>query len=139
VIYNLGITGADAYEGSNIYPLQTAGTLNKLSYAGGQFPLPSPSSRFYTVSGAASYACDMTNKQLLMYSDYAIANVQPSSVATLNSLASPRVLANNLSTCEISYTPGVLQRSGIVMVTLGFIQDTAKLSLMHLITIANSP
>jgi len=139
VIFNLGIEGSDAYEGSNIRPLQTFGTLSTLSFSGGAFPQPSPSSRFYVVSTATSFACDMTSKQLLMYSSYAIQSAQPSSIGALNALAAARPLANNISTCRISYSPGVLQRSGIVTVYLGFMQESAKVNLMHQINVVNSP
>jgi MSHA biogenesis protein MshO len=139
VIYNLGISGADAYEGTNIRALQTTGNLNTLSYNGGTFPLESPSSRFYIVATPVTYACDMSNRRLLMYSGYGIATSQPSSVAVLNTLATARVLANNVTSCNISYTAGVLQRSGIVTIHLGITQDTAKANLMHQVNIVNSP
>jgi MSHA biogenesis protein MshO len=139
VIYNLGIAGADAYEGTNIRALQTSGTLNTLSFSGGIFPLESPTSRFYIVATPVTYACDMSNRQLLMYSGYAITASQPSSVAALNALATARVLANNLTTCQISYVAGVLQRSGIVTIYIGIAQDTAKANLMHQVNVVNSP
>jgi MSHA biogenesis protein MshO len=139
VIYNLGIAGADAYEGTNIRALQTTGTLSTLSFTGGTFPLESPSSRFYIVATPVTYACDMTNRRLLMYSGYAITASQPNSIAALNALTTARVLANNVTTCQISYTAGVLQRSGIVTIYLGISQDTAKANLMHQVNIVNSP
>ncbi len=139
VIYNLGVSGSNAYEGTNIRPLQTTGTLSTLSFSGGTFPLESPSSRFYVVATPVSYACDLTNRQLLMYSGYAISATQPSSISALNALASARVLANNVTTCQINYTAGVLQRSGIVTIYLGLNQDSAKVNLMHQVNVVNSP
>jgi MSHA biogenesis protein MshO len=139
VIFNLGIAGSDAYEGSNLRPLQTFGSLSTLSFSGGAFPQASPSSRFYVVSTATTFACDMTNRRLLMYSGYAIQTTQPSSIASLNALATARQLANNLTTCQISYSAGVLQRSGIVTVYLGMTEDTARVNLMHQINVVNSP
>jgi MSHA biogenesis protein MshO len=139
VIYNLGITGADAYEGTNIRTLQTTGTLSTLSFSGGAFPLASPSSRFYIVATPVSYACDLANKQLLMYSGYAITTSQTNSISALNALATARVVANNVTSCQINYVAGVLQRSGIVTIYLGFTQDTAKANLMHQVNVVNSP
>jgi MSHA biogenesis protein MshO len=139
VIYNLGITGSDVYAGSNSHALLTTGNLNVLSFSGGTFPQASPSSRFYVVSTPVSYACDMTNRVLLMYSGYAIQAAQPSSVATLNSLASARQLATNLSSCQINYVAGVLQRTGVVTIYLGFTQDVASVKLMHQVNVVNSP
>jgi MSHA biogenesis protein MshO len=139
VIYNLGITSSDAYEGTNIRALQTTGTLSTLSFSGGTFPQASPSGRFYVVSTPVSYACDMTNRALLQYSGYAIQSTQPSSVATLNGLTTARQLATNLSFCQISYSAGVLQRTGVVTIYLGFTQATANVRLMHQVNVVNSP
>lgn len=139
VIYNLGIAGSDVYEGSNSRALQTTGNLNTLSFSGGLFPQPSPSSRFFVVSTPVSYVCDMTNHVLLMYNDYTMQATQPSNVATLNGLATARQLAANLSTCQINYVPGILQRSGVVTLYLGFTQDAATVTLMHQVNVVNSP
>lgn len=139
VIYNLGIPGSDIYEGTNIRALQTTGILSLLSFSGGTFPLESPSSRFYVVSTPVTYACDMTNKVLLMYSGYPIQTSQPGSVSALNGLATARKLANGLTACQINYVPGVLQRSGVITIYLGFTQDAATVSLMHQVNVVNSP
>jgi MSHA biogenesis protein MshO len=139
VIYNLGIAGSDAYEGTNIRALQTTGTLSTLSFSGGTFPQASPSSRFYVVSTPVTYACDMTNHVLLQYSGYAIQSAQPASVATLNGLATARQLAANLTSCQINYVAGILQRSGVVTIYLGFTQDAANVKLMHQVNVVNSP
>jgi MSHA biogenesis protein MshO len=139
VIYNLGIAGSDAYEGTNIRALQTTGTLSTLSFSGGTFPQASPSSRFYVVSTPVTYACDMTNHVLLQYSGYAIQSAQPSSVATLNGLATARQLAANLTSCQINSVAGILQRSGVVTIYLGFTQDAANVKLMHQVNVVNSP
>lgn len=139
VIYNLGIPGSDVYEGSNIRALNTTGSLTTLSFTGGNFPQASPSSRFYIVNSPTSYACDMTNRTLVIYTGYAIQATQPASITALNALATGRQLANNLSTCQINYVAGVLQRSGIVTIYLGFTQESANVALMHQVNVINSP
>jgi MSHA biogenesis protein MshO len=139
VIYNLGITGSDVYEGSNSRALQTTGTLSTLSFSGGLFPQESPSSRFFVVSTPVTYACDMTNNVLLMYSGYTIQAAQPSSISALNALTTARQLATNLTTCQINYVSGVLLRNGVVTIYLGFTQDAAKVTLMHQVNVVNSP
>jgi MSHA biogenesis protein MshO len=139
VIYNLGIPGSDVYEGTNSRALLTTGTLSTLSFIGGTFPQASPSSRFYVVSTPVTYACDMTNHVLLQYSGYAIQSAQPSSVAALNGLATARQLAANLTSCQINYVAGILQRSGVVTIYLGFTQDAANVKLMHQVNVVNSP
>lgn len=146
VIYNLGIPGSDVYDennvidGSNVHPLLSIGNnLNSLSYNGGAYPQGSPSSRFFIVSTPVSYACDMTNHVLLMYSGYAIQPNQPASVAALNGLTTARTLANGLTSCQVNYVPGVLQRSGVITIYLGFTQDVATVTLMHQVNVVNSP
>lgn len=141
VIYNLGpdVPESNAYSGSNIRPLQTTGPLSTLSFSGGTFPLASPSSRFYVVSTPVTYACDMTNKVLLMYSSYPIQSSQPASIAALNGLATSRQLATNITSCQISYLSGVLQRSGVVTFYLGLTQDVANVTLVNQVNVVNSP
>jgi len=141
VIYNLGIAGADVYEGSNRRLLNSASNSNTLSFTGSSFPLSSPSSRFYVVSNPVTYACDMTNRVLWRYQGYAFQATQPASIATLDGLPSVQrhQLANNLSSCQITYTAGILQRSGIVFINISMIEDSAKVTLMHQINVANSP
>lgn len=141
VIYNLGIAGADVYEGSNRRALNSATNSSTLSFTGSNFPLASPSSRFYVVSGPVTYACDMTNRVLWRYQNYVFQATQPASVAVLDSLPSVQKhqLANNLSSCQITYTSGVLQRSGIVSINISMVEDSAKVTLMHQVNVANSP
>ena len=139
VIYNLGIPGSDVYEGTNSRALQTTGNLTVLSFNGGTFPQESPSSRFFIISTSVSYVCDMTNNVLLMYSGYAIQANQPTTVAALNGLATARILANGLTSCQVNYVPGVLQRSGVITINLGFTQDVATVTLMHQVNVVNSP
>lgn len=139
VIYNLGIPGSDVYEGSDSRTMLTTGNLSVLSFNGGQFPQESPSSRFFIVPTPVSYACDMTNKVLLRYSGYATQASQPATVAALNSLATARILANGLTSCQVNYVPGVLQRNGIITIYLGFTQDAAAVTLVHQVNVVNSP
>ena len=139
VIYNLGIPGSDVYEGTNSRALQDTGNPNVLSFNGGTFPQESPSSRFFIVSTPVSYVCDMTNRVLLRYGGYATQVNQPSTVAALNGLAPARILANGLTTCQVDYVPGILQRSGVITIFLGFTQDAATVTLMHQVNVVNSP
>ncbi|MDO9150389.1 MAG: type II secretion system protein [Methylotenera sp.] len=141
VIYNLGIAGADVYESSNRRALNSATNSNTLSFTGSSFPLTSPSSRFYVVSTPVTYACDMTNRVLWRYQGYAFQATQPASIVVLDGLPSIQrhQLANNLASCQITYTSGILQRSGIVSINISMIEDSAQITLMHQINVANSP
>lgn len=135
VIYNLGIAGADVYEGSNRRSLNSASNSSTLTFTGGSFPLTSPSSRFYVVSTPVTYACDMVNRELVRYQGYGYLPTQPTSFDS----SLKRILANNLSSCQITYTSGILQRSGIVSINISMIEDSAKVTLMHQINVVNSP
>jgi len=143
VIYNLGDTGSNAYAGDNVRTVTGGG--NSLSFSGGQFPFASPSSRFYIINTAVTYACDMStdpsNKKLWMYSNYAIQSSQPTSISTLDGLSNVRksLLAEQLSSCSFSYNTGFSQRAGIVNLTLALTQDTANARLIHQVSISNTP
>lgn len=139
VIYNLGIAGASAYEGSNIRTLVAPfGNVNKLGFAGGQFPQASPTSRFQVVNNAVTYACDMSNGLLLRYS-YAIQSTQPNTIGALNALATPSRVASNMSRCDVAYGNGALLRNGLLTLHLSFNQSVALVSLVNQVAVVNSP
>lgn len=150
VIFNLGVSGADVYEGTNrrtISSITTDTTYfdTKMSYSGGAFPYPSPSSRFYIVSAPVSYACDMTtdtsNKKLYRYDNYGFQASQPASVAALDALAGSTyktLVAENLSGCSITYN-ATNQRTGIVSIALTLTNNGATVRLMHQMRVINSP
>ena len=56
VIYNLGITGADAYNGDNTSVITGTGA-SQITFTSKTFPLTSPGNRFQVISGPVSYAC----------------------------------------------------------------------------------
>ncbi|PKO45078.1 MAG: type II secretion system protein [Betaproteobacteria bacterium HGW-Betaproteobacteria-22] len=141
VIYNLGIPGADVYQGSNRRSLNSASNTTTLSFSGSNFPLASPSSRFFITSTPVSYVCDMTARTLWRYSGYSFQVSQPASVAALDGLPSAvrHPLASNLNACQINYTSGVLERTGIATIRLGMVEDNAQVTLMHQVNVVNSP
>ena len=105
VIYNTGQTGADAYAGANrravsstTPALPTSAATNIVLVAGAQFPRDSSSYRFQVVSTPVTYACEAATGTLWRYSGYPIQVAQPTSIATLDSLASvvKAALATNI-------------------------------------------
>lgn len=142
VIYNLGITGSDAYAGTSrraaIAPF--GNSLNKISFNnGGQFPFASPGSRFQVISTPVSYACDLATGRLLRYAGYAIQAAQPDTLAALNGLAAPAVLANNLTVCSFTYNSGALVRSGVVAARLAVTRNGETVSMLHQVSVSNTP
>lgn len=136
VIYNLGISGANAYEGTNIRALTSVGSnLTSLSYTGAAFPLPSPASRFYVVNGAVFYVCDTANRRLLMYSGYNITAGHPSSFSSLT----PSVVAEDVNSCSFTYSEGVMQHTSVVTAQLELSKNGGVVRLINLINVVNSP
>ncbi|HEY0906210.1 MAG TPA: type II secretion system protein [Methylophilus sp.] len=140
VIYNLGIDVSDIYLGNNTADVVGGGSgLQKLTFTAKQFALASPNHRFYIVAGASSYACDRTNGRLLQYRNYSILTSQTNTVAGLNALTTASILLDGLTECVIEYAPGVLQRTGVVTITLKVESNGAVARLMHLVNVVNSP
>jgi MSHA biogenesis protein MshO len=141
VIYNLGITGADAYSGN------TAATDNRRAYSGAAgatttvnftssnaFPFDSPSHTFYVVDTPVSYICDTTAGTLTRYSGYAILSSQPNPPGVTGSL-----LAKNVAACSFIYTSGVTERSGLVSLHLTLSQSGETVTLYHEVHVNNVP
>jgi MSHA biogenesis protein MshO len=142
VIYNLGINGSDAYAGTSrraaIAPF--GNSLNKISFNnGGQFLFASPGSRFQVISTPVTYACDLATGKLLRYAGYPITDSQPSTLAALNALVAPTVLANNLTGCSFTYNSGALVRSGVVAVRLAITRNGETVSMLHQVSVSNTP
>jgi len=143
VVYNLGIPGADAYEGNS------ASTHNRRAYAGSAgaplsnvtlssvnaLPFASPGHRFQVVDSAVSYICDLGAGTLTRYSGYAITPVQ--GIPPVG--GSSALLAKNVSACNFTYQSGVTQRSGLVAIELAITQDNETVSLHHEVHVSNVP
>ncbi len=137
VIYNLGISGSDAYEATSRRAATPSGA--KISFTGGPFPLASPGSRFQVVGTAATYECapdpvTPANGFLRRYSGYAIQAVQPAPPG-----GTPAILASNVTACSMEYTSGVLQRQGLVSIRLAISRDGETVTLQHQVNVDNTP
>jgi MSHA biogenesis protein MshO len=144
VIYNLGVPGADAYEGNS------SATQNRRPYGGGAgptsnvlitsvnpLPFDSPSHRFQVVDTPVTYLCDPTppgTGTLRRYSGYAITAAQPNPPAGAGVL-----LAQNVSNCIFTYAPGVTARNGLVSIRLEITQSGETVSLYHEVHVSNVP
>lgn len=149
VVYNLGITGADAYAGVNRAAVAAPGGI--VTIAATQFPFDSPGHRFHVVSTPVSYVCvpapGGVGGTLWRYWGYAIQPGQPSTLAALNALALPATatrgvaqLATNVSICSFTYTTNVVaQRSGLVTMNLGITRDGETVTLYSATHVSNQP
>jgi MSHA biogenesis protein MshO len=147
VVFNLGISGADAYAGDNRTSFSSAAG-NIITIASKQFPFDSPSHRFQVVDAPVTYFCDTAGGKLWRYWGYTIQASQASvdSIAELDALVTPAtstrgkaLLAQNLSTCDFSYSSSVTQRTGLVSMSLSFTQSGETVSLYHAVHVSNVP
>lgn len=139
VIYNLGIQGANVYEGDSYRVLSTppGQNLAELSFTGAPFPFSSPSKRFYVVATAALFVCDTTSRRLLMYTDYPVVAGLPSGVSGLNGYT-PHVIAEDVAACRFSLDNGVMEHSGVLSLVLQLRRDAASVRIFHMIDLVNS-
>lgn len=143
VVYNMGIPGASAYE---VAPLTnrrqaTAGgaSVTFTSVAGSPLPFSSPSSRFQIVTAPVSYVC--AAGRLLRYAGYGYPSPATLTATTAFGATVPAVLATNVSGCTFAYAPGVLQRNGLVSVSLALTHPTTgeTVALYHQVDVVNTP
>lgn len=158
VIHNLGITGANAYDvgaaNPNIAQISAfgAGALaneNRITLATAtQFPLESPGRRFFVVAGPVTYACIGVGTaggeglgSLRRWSGYAIQlrGGLPPTTLPVDVGTTEAVLANNLSGCELQYTPLPLLSRGLVAVRLAITRANETVTLYYETHVNNVP
>jgi MSHA biogenesis protein MshO len=135
-VYNLGITGADAYNADNTSRVSSApvdGLETQISIDSKLFPLASASNRFHVIPGdekIVSYVC--TGGKLYRTASTSFTSACPSSGA---------ILANNVSSCNFVYNGSDLQRNALVQLTVTFTDPSSSeaVSLYHEIHVDNTP
>jgi MSHA biogenesis protein MshO len=157
VIHNLGVTGANAYDGIAAAS-PNIGQISGFVFGGGglanenritltpatQFALESPGNRFFVVSGPVSFSCVGAGMDgsgngtgtLRRWSGYAIQAAQPSaSPGGTNAL-----LANNVSACELKYTTTLaLESRGLVAVRVAITRANETVTLYYEAHVNNVP
>ena len=152
VIHNLGITGANAYDTAaasrNIAQIGAFGAgipdENRITLtAATQFALESPGRRFFVVSGPVTYTCQGVGTAggngtgtLRRWSGYAIQGAQP---VVLPAGATDAVLANNVSACNLQYTPLPLASRGLVAVRIAIMRANETVTLYYEAHVNNVP
>lgn len=149
VVHNLGLPGADAYEGSNRRPLTTFG--NALANLGfdagaGPFPYASPSSRFQVIGSPVSFGCAPGaggTGSLRRYAGYAIQAGQPNApgAAPLSGLtgANNALVTPSVSSCSFAYAPGASVRNAVVTLRLTLTSGGESITLLQQVQVENSP
>lgn len=151
-IYNVGVTGADAYELSNVItPAGTqidianaaeAGEDNIVLTPGFQFAYPSPRQRVYLVDSPVSFLCDTSTGNLTRYSGYTIATShasRDSNAELLAAGAAASIMSDHLTACTFTYTPGTAQRAALISLSLTLAQDGEQITLLQQVHVDNVP
>jgi MSHA biogenesis protein MshO len=136
VIYNLGVSGADAYAstGNNRATLSNTSTTTLINLqTAKQFPFQSPQQRFYVVDTPITYRC--FNNQLLRYAGYAITSTQPNPPGVTG-----QVQADKIASCSFIYAGGTATRSGLVSLEISLTDSAGEsVRLMHQVHVDNMP
>jgi len=135
VVYNLGVSPANAYAGENIASITSASstTSNIVISPAKKFPLRSPEQRFFIVDSPVTYSCDLINKQLMRYDGYVIASGTPV-------LGSGAIQTQYISACDFSYDAGSSSRTGLVTISLTLTDDANEsIQLIHHVHVDNQP
>ncbi|GAB3544526.1 type II secretion system protein [Noviherbaspirillum agri] len=140
VIYNLGVPGADAYEGNagathnrRAYN-GSIGTVNNVVITSGDFPFDSPGHRFQVVDTPVTYKCDLVARTLTRYWGYPITAAQSADPG-----GSSARLADNVTDCEFNYEAGITQRSGLVSMHITLEKNNETVTLYHEVHVNNVP
>jgi MSHA biogenesis protein MshO len=143
VVYNLGISGADAYEGGanptastqNRRTATAAASTSTVSFNAVRLPFDSPAKRFHIVAQPVSYVCDPGTRALTRRWDYGfnLSQASPSG-------GSSALLADNVTACTFDYTAlAVAERAGAVLIALQLTNSGETVSLAVQAHVNNVP
>lgn len=149
--YGLGFSGQNAYELSgNIVQItskDTSGSSRDLiSFGSSTFQRTlhdSPGKRFYVVSEAVTYGCDLSPgvQAMTRYSGYGIASTQGTPPPGATSVP---LIAENVIGCEFDYRPNVSPQVGLLTLRLTLSRtlsggEAETVSLYHAVHVSNVP
>lgn len=107
VIYNLGFSGADAYNGDNMAGIVATAPMEFIRPS--PFPFSSPNQRFHIVDMPVSFTCNSATGNITRYEDYSIGAAQVLVPGGTSSL-----LASNVSSCILRYDQGAGSRNAVL-------------------------
>lgn len=140
-VYNLGITGANAYAGDNTSTVDSVGVGSlanetKITFtAATLFPLASGSNRFHVIPNnetIVSFVC--SGGILYRNSNYAYGTSCPAPTP-----GTTPVLAQHVDSCNFVYNAFELQRNGLVQMTITLTDSGESVRLYHEAHVNNSP
>jgi MSHA biogenesis protein MshO len=145
VVHNLGLPGADAYEGTSRRALTTFGTgLSTLGYTvgGTQFPYASPNQRFHIVSTPVSFGCAPVAGgagSLRRYAGYPIQNAQPTATLAALGGANNALLTGSVAACAFTYSASATTRNAVVTLRLTLTSGGESIHLLQQVQVEGSP
>jgi MSHA biogenesis protein MshO len=151
VIYNTGQVGSDVYAGTSRRAATAGAGLTTVTFApaGAAFPLASPQKRFQIVGGPVTYECaaNAATPELGTINRhwcYSFSAAQPTAFGALTPHAAcaaeqVSVLVNNVSACAFSFAPAILQRNGLVVLSLTLTRNGEEVNLLHQVEVLNTP
>lgn len=138
VVYNLGITGSNAYNSDNTSTVTAAPTQSgtpvetTLTISAKQFPLESGGNRFHVIDAServVAFVC-AGGKLFRTVNSSSFVSSCPVSGA---------MLATNVSACNFDYGGTDLQSNAVARVTLQLTSGGETVSLTHTVNINNTP
>jgi MSHA biogenesis protein MshO len=151
-IYNVGVPGADAYELANV--ITPAGTTITIAADGAtgedritlspafRFAYGSPTQRVFLVDGPVTYLCDPIAGTLMRYSGYTIAasqSARDSHGELIGAGATASLMANQISSCAVTYTAGTSERASLVSMQIAVRSQGETISLLSQVHVDNVP
>jgi MSHA biogenesis protein MshO len=135
-IYNLGISGADAYAGQTTATIASATASSITLSPGKKFPFSSPGNRFFVIpASSVVYSCAGVSPNITLYrSSNAI-----SSTALATCPSSGTALVSNVSSCSFTYTPAVTTRNGALAISLELTLNNETVRLYQEVMVNNVP
>jgi MSHA biogenesis protein MshO len=154
-IYNVGITGANAYDLANVItpPGTSIGITNPgtgessvaLSPAF-RFAHGSPGRRVFLVRGPVTYLCNTSSGLVTRYARYAIAAAQRTTEAAFTAAGiSGATVANSVSSCEFTYAAGTASRAALVTLAVTIARNdpsssqVERVRLLQQVHVENAP
>lgn len=145
-VYNLGISGADAYANDNTSVVSAVAAVagspveTRIDINAKKFPLASGSNRFHVVPAAepvVGYACpgDGTLRRYVQSLPYAA----PTSCPSAATLATAPRLATNVSACSFSAAGVDLQRNALVSLRIQITDTGETVSLYNEVHVSSTP
>jgi len=165
-VYNLGITGASAYDLDNIarvsadtVPISSrvvgtmtygAETLIATDVRATPYPLESGTNRFHVIPSSehvVSYVCTGVGTTaagegtgtLYRYARAALSSAYPMPTSCPVPPAGTAVLAQKVSTCSFTYNDSDLQRNALVQLSITFTDSGESVNLYHEVHVNNTP